>query len=102
MGPNGQIPAQYRVGVVLSGVVREVAPFGIFVELEPGVIATCTLPHLKRPGRGVLPPEVYSPGEQVELRLYVVDREAGVIGGSEIAFAMPDEEFSERYHGKME
>ena|SRR5687767_2229109 len=101
MGPNGHIPARYEPGLAVTGYVRDVRPFGIFVELEPGVIAICTLPQLKRLGRGVLPSEVYSPGEQVQVRLHVVDRENGQIGASEIGVGMSNDDSEHGTTGRL-
>ena len=70
---NVRIPEPYREGQAVSGRIVELAPFGAFVELEPGVFALLMVTEIEGPVRH--PGDVLSVGDQIEARLLFVNRE---------------------------
>ncbi len=71
-----QVPGKYPEGSIHGGKVVRLAPFGAFVELEPGIDG---LVHISRLGGGKRinhPKEACSEGDLLEVRVESVDREA--------------------------
>ncbi len=78
--PWSRVAERYRVGQRVRGTVTRIAPFGAFVELEPGVEG---LVHVSALGAGrkvQSPKEVVSPGEVVEVEVVSVDPDNRRIG----------------------
>ena len=78
--PWSRVDERYRVGQRVQGTVTRIAPFGAFVEVEPGVEG---LVHVSALGAGrkvQSPKEVVSPGEVVEAEVVSVDPENRRIG----------------------
>mgnify|MGYP006294446433 FL=1 len=71
---------RYREGTTVPGHVKHLAPFGAFVQLEPGIEG---LLHISAMGVGKRvshPSEVVSEGEEISVRIVSMDPEARRIG----------------------
>ena len=64
----------------MSGTVTKLMNFGAFVELEPGIEGLIHVSNLGMGRRVNHPKEVLSPGDQVDVRVLTVDKEARRIG----------------------
>lgn len=71
---------RYREGMVLSGYVMRLAPFGAFVQLEPGVEGLLHISGLGVGQRISHPREVVSEGEEISVKIMSVDQGARRIG----------------------
>lgn len=78
--PWKAVEARYRPGQRVQGRVTRIAPFGAFVELEPGVEGLVHVSALGAGRRVKSAAEVVSPGEAVEVEVVSVDPEARRIG----------------------
>ncbi len=86
-----EIPRKYGVGDVVSGVVRKIANFGVFVELEDGLEGLLHVSELSR--EKVDDPErIVKPGQKVNVRILKVDIDERKIGLSMIGVEQPPEE----------
>jgi len=70
---------KYPVGTIVKGKIVRIAPFGAFVELEPGIEGLIHLSHLsdKRVNK---PEDVVSIGQEVEVKVISVNDKEGKIG----------------------
>jgi small subunit ribosomal protein S1 len=62
------VEARYPEGEVVTGRVEEIAPFGVFVNLEPGLTGLMPTSELKLP-RGTHPGRVYPPGSEIKVQV---------------------------------
>lgn len=72
--PWQDAPGKYAVGMVVTGKVVRLAPFGAFVELEPGVDALIHVSQFTDRRIGT-PAEVVSVGDQVTAKVVEIDTE---------------------------
>ncbi len=70
--PWNKIEERYREDSIVTGTVERLAPFGAFIELEPGL--TGLLPFSALPGIGN-PRKQFHPGKEVQVRVLSIDRE---------------------------
>ncbi|MFP3940592.1 MAG: S1 RNA-binding domain-containing protein, partial [Thermoanaerobaculia bacterium] len=63
---------RYPEGEVVTGTVEEIAPFGVFIQLEPGLTGLLPNSEMKLP-RGTHTGRVYPPGSQAKVQVGRVD-----------------------------
>ena len=66
---------RYRLGQVISGVVTGIQPYGVFVEIEPGVTGLFHYSKLPAALRQDLIEDLFWPGDHVKMTFELVDRE---------------------------
>jgi len=76
---------RYAEGAVMTGQVMRLAPFGAFVQLEPGIEGLLHISSLGLGRRVAHPKEVVSEGEELQVRIASVDA-AGRRIGLELSF----------------
>ncbi len=96
--PWSVIQEKYRVGDVIKGVVRNIADFGAFIEIEEGVDGLVHISDLTWNRRVKHPAEVLKKGQEVEAKILKIDTDNQRLSLS-IKDLMPDvwQEFSRRY-----
>jgi len=62
------VEQRYPEGDVVTGTVEEIAPFGVFVNLEPGLTGLLPNSEMKLP-RGTHPGRVYPPGSEIKVQV---------------------------------
>ncbi len=67
------VPARYPVGTVVKGRVTTMTNFGAFVELEPGVEGLIHVSELSWKERATKPQDVLKAGEEVTVKVILVD-----------------------------
>lgn len=97
--PWSVIQEKYNVGDVIKGVVRNIADFGAFIEVEEGVDGLVHISDLTWNRRIKHPAEVLKKGEEVEAKILKIDTENQRLSLS-IKDLQPDvwQEFFKRYH----
>lgn len=70
--PWERVDMRYQDGQVVDGTVENVADFGVFVEVEPGLSALIPISELGI-DRGQDPSAVFKPGEAVAAKILAVD-----------------------------
>jgi len=97
--PWSVIQEKYNVGDVITGVVRNIADFGAFIEVEDGVDGLVHISDLSWNRRIKHPAEVLKKGEEVETKILKIDTENQRLSLS-IKDLQPDvwQEFFKRYH----
>jgi small subunit ribosomal protein S1 len=78
--PWATVLERYREGTIVTGQVTRLAPFGAFVQLEPGIEGLLHISGLGVGKRVAHPSEVVSEGEDISVRLVSVDPNARRIG----------------------
>ncbi len=71
--PYEKVVEKYPPGTTVQGVVRNIADFGIFVELEPGIDGLVHLTDLSWTQRVRHPSELYKKGDEVEALVLNID-----------------------------
>ena len=71
--PYEKVVEKYPPGTTVRGVVRNIADFGIFVELEPGIDGLVHLTDLSWTQRVRHPSELYKKGDEVEAMVLNID-----------------------------
>lgn len=66
--PWKDVSEKYPEGEVVEGTVEEIAPFGVFINLEPGLTGLLPNSEMKLP-RGTNPGRVYAPGSEVKVQV---------------------------------
>jgi small subunit ribosomal protein S1 len=96
--PWSVIQDKYRVGDVITGVVRNIADFGAFIEVEEGVDGLVHISDLTWNRRIKHPAEVLKKGQEVEAKILKIDTENQRLSLS-IKDLQPDvwQEFFKRY-----
>ncbi len=96
--PWSVIQEKYRVGDIIHGVVRNIADFGAFIEVEEGVDGLVHISDLTWNRRVKHPAEILKKGQEVEAKILKIDTENQRLSLS-IKDLMPDvwQEFSRRY-----
>ncbi|MBP7148026.1 MAG: 30S ribosomal protein S1 [Acidobacteria bacterium] len=96
--PWSVIQEKYRIGDVIHGVVRNIADFGAFIEVEEGVDGLVHISDLTWNRRIKHPAEVLKKGQEVEAKILKIDTENQRLSLS-VKDLMPDvwQEFSRRY-----
>ena len=96
--PWSVIQEKYRVGDIIHGVVRNIADFGAFIEVEEGVDGLVHISDLTWNRRVKHPAEILKKGQDVEAKILKIDTENQRLSLS-IKDLMPDvwQEFSRRY-----
>ena len=69
------IEERYKVDTIVTGKVERLAPFGAFVELEPGLTGLLPFSALGGGGSPHNPRKQYHPGKEVSVRILSIDRE---------------------------
>lgn len=62
------VEQRYPEGDVVTGTVEEIAPFGVFVNLEPGLTGLLPNSEMNLP-RGTHPGRVYPPGSEIKVQV---------------------------------
>lgn len=62
------VEERYPEGDVVTGTVEEIAPFGVFIHLEPGLTGLLPNSEMSLP-RGTHPGRVYPPGSEVRVQV---------------------------------
>ncbi|HBY60431.1 MAG TPA: 30S ribosomal protein S1 [Solibacterales bacterium] len=73
--PWDEVPAKYPVGAVVEGPVKNLAPFGAFVELGDGIEGMIHIGDISREKRLDHPREMLSTGQVVKAQVLEIDRE---------------------------
>ena len=95
-GPWDSVAERYSEETLVSGTVTKLMNFGAFVELEPGIEGLIHVSHLGMGRRINHPKEVLSPGDQVDVRVLTIDKEAKRIGLELVLAGMePEPELTE-------
>ncbi len=96
--PWSVIESKYSVGDIITGVVRNIADFGAFIEVEEGVDGLVHISDLTWNRRIKHPAEVLKKGEEVEAKILKIDTENQRLSLS-IKDLQPDvwQEFFKRY-----
>ncbi len=96
--PWSVIQEKYRVGDIIKGVVRNIADFGAFIEVEEGVDGLVHISDLTWNRRVKHPAEILKKGQEVEAKILKIDTENQRLSLS-VKDLMPDvwQEFSRRY-----
>ena len=71
--PWSGIEAKYPVGVRLKGTVTNIADYGAFVELEPGVEGLIHVSEMSWTKKNIHPGKIVSTSQQVEVQVLEVD-----------------------------
>lgn len=66
--PWKDVAEKYPEGDVVQGTVEEIAPFGVFINLEPGLTGLLPNSEMNLP-RGTHPGRVYTPGSEVKVQV---------------------------------
>lgn len=75
--PYEQLMAKYPVGQQVKGIVRNIADFGIFVEIEEGIDGLVHISDMSWTQRVKHPSELYQKGDEVEAVLLSIDTDDG-------------------------
>lgn len=99
VNPWDSVEDRFPVGTKIKGRVRNIAPYGVFVELEEGVDGLLHLNDLSWTKKVNHPSEVMKKGDKIEAIVLSVDREKKRIAlGRKQLFADPWEStFNEKY-----
>ncbi|MGB9789233.1 30S ribosomal protein S1 [Thermotoga caldifontis] len=94
-----QIAAEkYRVGTIVQGVVKSIVPFGIFVNLEPGLDGLVHISEIFWGNKKVDLKKFFKPGQMVQVEVIEVDPEKRRLALSyKRAQGDPWENITERY-----
>lgn len=71
--PYEKVTDKYPPGTVVEGVVRNIADFGVFVELEPGIDGLVHITDLSWTQRVRHPSEIYKKGDTVKASVLNID-----------------------------
>ncbi|HLU68079.1 MAG TPA: 30S ribosomal protein S1 [Kofleriaceae bacterium] len=75
--PYEQLTEKYPIGTVVKGRVRNIADFGIFVEIEEGIDGLVHISDMSWTQRVKHPSELYQKGDEVEAVLQGIDTDDG-------------------------
>ena len=75
--PYEQLTEKYPIGTVVKGRVRNIADFGIFVEIEEGIDGLVHISDMSWTQRVKHPSELYQKGDEVEAVLQAIDTDDG-------------------------
>ena len=75
--PYEQLTEKYPVGTVVKGKVRNIADFGIFVEIEEGIDGLVHISDMSWTQRVKHPSEMFQKGDEVEAALLNIDTADG-------------------------
>lgn len=97
--PWSVIQDKYRIGDIIHGIVRNIADFGAFIEVEEGVDGLVHISDLTWNRRVKHPAEVLKKGQEVEAKILKIDTDNQRLSLS-IKDLLPDvwQEFVKRYH----
>src|SRR6188508_3323592 len=96
--PWAGIEAKYPVGARFNGTVTNIADYGAFVELEPGVEGLIHVSEMSWTKKNVHPGKIVSTSQEVEVQVLEVDPEKRRISlGLKQAQANPWEAFAEAH-----
>ncbi len=71
--PYEKVVEKYPPGTVVEGVIRNIADFGVFVELEPGIDGLVHITDLSWTQRVRHPSELYKKGDEVKAMVLNID-----------------------------
>ncbi|HKE17210.1 MAG TPA: 30S ribosomal protein S1 [Kofleriaceae bacterium] len=75
--PYEQLTEKYPIGTVVKGRVRNIADFGIFVEIEEGIDGLVHISDMSWTQRVKHPSELFQKGDEVEAVLQAIDTDDG-------------------------
>src|SRR5690349_21195504 len=75
--PYEQLTSKYPIGTVVKGKVRNIADFGVFVEIEEGIDGLVHISDMSWTQRVKHPSELYQKGDEVEAVLQAIDTDDG-------------------------
>jgi small subunit ribosomal protein S1 len=73
--PFESLADRYPPGTIVKGAVRNIADFGLFIEIEDGIDGMCHISDLSWTYRAKHPSEMYQKGDQVEAVVLRVERD---------------------------
>jgi len=73
--PFDTLAERYPPGTIVTGSVRNIADFGLFIEIEDGIDGMCHISDLSWTYRARHPSELYQKGDQVQAVVLRVERE---------------------------
>lgn len=88
--PWARAVERYREGSVVTGQVTRLAPFGAFVQIEPGIEGLLHISSMGLGRRVSHPKEVVTEGEEIQVKVASVDATARRMG-LEMSFASEEE-----------
>jgi small subunit ribosomal protein S1 len=71
--PYEKVVEKYPPGTVVQGIIRNIADFGVFVELEPGIDGLVHITDLSWTQRVRHPSELYKKGDEVQAMVLNID-----------------------------
>lgn len=96
--PWSTVDARYAIGNQVRGRVVNILPYGAFVELEPGIEGLVHISELSWTKRVAHPSEVLAIGQELEVVILSLDKEAKKISlGAKQAQENPWNKVSEKY-----
>jgi len=107
--PWKDVTDKYPEGDPVTGTVEEIAPFGVFINLEPGLTGLLPNSEMNLP-RGTHPGRVYAPGTEVKLQVARIEAkrkritlvpEGSKIEGSRTDFKEYKQKAKETFSGGM-
>ena len=75
--PYEQLTSKYPPGTIVKGQVRNIADFGVFVEIEEGIDGLVHISDMSWTQRVKHPSEIYQKGDEVEAMLLNIDSDDG-------------------------
>ncbi len=71
--PYEQLTEKYPVGGLVKGIVRNIADFGVFIEIEEGIDGLVHISDISWTQRVKHPSELFEKGDEVEAKLLSID-----------------------------
>jgi signal transduction histidine kinase/DNA-binding response OmpR family regulator/predicted RNA-binding protein with RPS1 domain len=71
--PWSDLPGRYRLGQVVDGVVTGVRPYGVFIEIEPGITGLLHRSRLSSWAHKAKVTDLFWPGDRVKTALELID-----------------------------
>lgn len=96
--PWDSLLAKYPIGTITKGEIRNIANFGVFVELEPGIDGLVHISDLSWTKKLRHPGEMFEKGQEIEVMVMSIDVEQRRISlGHKQVLDNPWEQFGEEY-----
>jgi len=73
--PWSDLESRFPVGTKVKGKIVNILPYGIFVEIEKGIEGLVHISEISWSRRNIVPQEMFSIGETVEVQVLNIDRE---------------------------
>ena len=76
LDPWADIEKKYPVGSKVKGKIRNILPYGIFVELEKGIEGLIHISEISWSKRTINPQEIFSISDTVEAKVLIIDKDS--------------------------